>query len=150
MRRYGLLGLLAALPAVASAAACGRSPTSASPPPLVLAFAAPVTATFVTDTFVAEFPVTLSDPNGTGGTVAYLDTIVFNQSRNLEAKRNRRPNASFALPVATVPAGGSVTLPAGVGYAPPPPRDQMIITVTVRLTDGREASHSAQLLSIYP
>lgn len=130
--------------------ACSRSPASASPPPLVLTYATPVTATLVGDTFVAEFPVTLSDPRGSGGTIAYLETIVFNQSRKLEVQRNRRPNASFALPVATLPAGRSITLPAGVAYAPPPPRDQIIISVTVRLTDGREASHRALLLSPYP
>jgi hypothetical protein len=41
-----------------------------------------------------------------------------------------------------------VVLQAGLTTAPPPPRDELILTVHVRLADGREAQVSGPLVTL--
>lgn len=125
-----------------------------SPPPLTIAVPNPVEGRLVTCaecqaptvTVILEFPVTIGDPAGAGGTLEQLETIVVNATRGEEIARNVRPNTSFAFPSTSVPAGGTLTVEAGVGFAIPPPRDDVRVTVRARLTDGRSASASVPLV----
>ena len=96
-------------------------------------------------TVVVTFNVTVSDAAGPGGTVATLEARVMDTSRGTEVGRNTRPNGDVGLTPSALPAGGHVTIDAGIGFPPPPPRDALTLTVTARLTDGREASASAPL-----
>lgn len=116
-------------------------------PNLLLDFEEPVIARFVSATgvFIAEFPVTVSDPHGQGGRLALVEAVVFNRSRGSVVGSNRRPNVSHPFAEADVPAGGSLTVAAGVGFEPPPPRDELVITVRVRLTDDREVVRTSAL-----
>ena len=93
-------------------------------------------------TVVAEFTVVVGDPAGPGGTVAALEVRVFNRSRDTELARNTRPNASVGLPDAAIPAAGELQLEAGITLSPPPPRDEVVVTVVVTLTDGRQTSRT--------
>ena len=80
--------------------------------------------------------------------MATLDTRVINQSRGMEIARNVRPNGDVGLSASAVPAGGQVTVDSGIGFPAPPPRDSLTVTVTIRMTDGREASASAALVVV--
>jgi len=139
---------------LAIAAACGDSPASGPTlPPLSIAVPAQVEGRYTTctacsdgPTVVVEFAVTVGDTAGPGGTLATLDTRVVNQSRGIEIARNVRPNGDVGLSASAVPAGGRVTVDSGIGFPAPPPRDSLTVTVTVRMTDGREASASAPLV----
>jgi hypothetical protein len=143
--------------AIVSMAACGGD-AAPSRPALALSMASPVegradicgSCSDVPATVVVETSVAVSDPSGPGGVVEALTTIVMNRSRALEVARNVRPNADFAFPATNVPAGGRLTLEAGVVAPLPPPRDEMAVTVHVRLTDGREASATAPLHVVFP
>ena len=97
---------------------------------------------------VIDLPATVRDQSGPGGTVERLTTILTNRSRDVEIGRNVRPNAGYAFPSTTLPAGGQLVLQAGLTTAPPPPRDEVILTVHVRLTDGRESQASAPLVTL--
>ena len=99
-------------------------------------------------TVVVQFAVTVVDASGPGGTVATLDTRVINQSRGTEIAHNVRPNGDVGLSASAVPAGGQVTVDSGIGFPAPPPRDSLTVTVTIRMTDGREASASAALVVV--
>lgn len=94
---------------------------------------------------MAEFSVSVSDPFRRGGTLAAVETVVENRSRRLELGRNTRPNASVGYDDVTVPQGSALVLPAGIVFTMPPPRDEVVVTVTVRLTDGREGSASSRV-----
>jgi hypothetical protein len=141
---------------LAVAAACGDNPVSGpSLPPLSLAAPAQVEGRYTTctacsdsPTVVVQFAVTVVDATGPGGTVATLDTRVINQSRGIEIARNVRPNGDVGLSASAVPAGGRVTVESGIGFPAPPPRDSLTVTVTVRMTDGREASASAPVVIV--
>lgn len=98
-----------------------------------------------TTTVVVEFTVGVGDPDGPGGTIERLETIVTNRSRASEIGRNVRPNADYAFPDSRVPPGGQVAVQAGIVIALPPPRDEIVVTVLARLTDGREASGTTPL-----
>jgi hypothetical protein len=89
---------------------------------------------------VAEFAVTVGDPAGPGGTVAAVEVRVFDRSRDTELARNTRPNTNVGLPDAAIPAAGELQLQAGIALSPPPPRDEVVVTVIVTLTDGRHTS----------
>jgi hypothetical protein len=127
-----------------------------SPPPITLTLAAPAEGRLVacatcqepSVTLVVELPVTVRDVTGPGGTVERLTTILTNRSRDAEIGRNVRPNASYSFPSTAVPAAGQLVLQAGLTTAPPPPRDELRLTVHVRLTDGREAQVSAPLVTL--
>jgi hypothetical protein len=97
-------------------------------------------------TVVAEFTVAVGDPAGPGGTVATLEVRVFNRSRDTELARNTRPTTSVGLPDAAIPAAGELQLQAGIALAPPPPRDEVVVTVIVTLTDGRQTSRTVPLV----
>lgn len=139
-------------------AACSAERASPSPPPIVLTLPAVVEGQLVSCTgcqepsvwVVIEFAVTIADPHGRGGTLERLTTIVMNRSRATEAARSVRPNADYAFSSTDVPAGGQLVVQAGVVSAVPPPRDEMSVTVVVRLTDGREVSASAPLAVVVP
>lgn len=132
--------------------ACGDAGPGPTPP-LMLVLPATVegrmaTCTGCTDptpTVVLEFPVTILDPQGSGGTIERLETIVMNRSRGLEVARNVRPNADYAFPDSSVPAHGQLVVQAGIVFGPPPPRDEIVVAVRVRLTDQREASSTVPL-----
>ena len=66
-------------------------------------------------------------------------------SRGVEVARNTRPNGSVGLSPSALPARGQVTIEAGIGFPPPPPRDSLTVIATATLTDGRQASASAPL-----
>lgn len=137
--------------------ACGDDGPSPSPAPLALALPAAVEGRLVscatcdpTLTVVLEFPVTVLDTQGPGGTIERLETIVMNRSRGLEIGRNVRPNASYAFPDPSVPPRGQRVVEAGLVFGPPPPRDEIAVTVQVRLTDGRAASATAPVTVVAP
>ena len=95
---------------------------------------------------VAEFAVVVGDPGGPGGVVARLEVRVFNRSRNVEVARNTRPNAAAGLPDASLPAAGQLRLDAGIVFSPPPPRDEVVVSVIATLTDGRQTSRTVPLV----
>jgi hypothetical protein len=138
---------LACLLLACAAAACDNPGTGPSPAALTLTVADPLSARLDAGAtvMVAEFPVTIADPAGGGGTLATLVTTVVNRSRGDTLVRNERPNASFAFPDATVPAGGSLTVQAGAVFAAPPPRDEIVVIVEARLSDGRSAQRTVHL-----
>jgi hypothetical protein len=95
----------------------------------------------------AEFPVTVGDPDGSGGVVEQVRTTVVNRSRGISLGANVRPNPQFSYPTTSVPARASLELSAGLVITPPPPpRDEVSVTVFVQLTDGRTATASAPLV----
>ena len=133
-------------------AGCGDHSTSPTPPPLSLILPAQIEGHFSACgtcadplTVVVEFAVTVVDATGPGGTLATLETRVLNSSRGVEVARNVRPNADVGLSPSAVPAGGRVTVEAGIVFPPPPPRDTLTVVAVARLTDGRETSASAPL-----
>ena len=136
-------------------AACSND-VAPSPPPITLTLPSPAEGRLLSCaicadpsiTLVIELPVTVRDAMGPGGNVERLTTILTNRSRDLEIGRNIRPNSSYAFPSTTLPAGGQLALQAGLTTAPPPPRDELLLTVQVRLTDGREAQVSAPLVTL--
>jgi hypothetical protein len=156
MLQHRSLHQLLAAALLLAACACG-SPTTPSSP-LTLALTASVTGRIIVCTtctmppeqwIVAEFPVTLSDPRGPGGTLQSIETRVFNRTRGrTELGRNARPNADYQYADLAVPAGGSLTLPAGIVFHPlPPPRDELVVEVVATLTDGRSARQEGLLLA---
>lgn len=136
-------------------AACSDE-VAPSPPPITVTLPSPAEGRLVactscqepSTTLVIELPVTVRDQSGPGRTVERLTTILANRSRDVEVGRNVRPNASYAFLSSTVPAGGQLVVQAGLTTVPPPPRDELILTVHVRLTDGREAQVSAPLVTL--
>jgi hypothetical protein len=143
------LHCLAWLLAVCAAAACNDT-TGPSPAELTLFVTEPVVARLEAGTglMVLEFPVIIADPAGGGGTLATLATTVFNRSRNSAVVRNERPNGSFAFPEVTLPAGGSLTAQAGAVFTPPPPRDEIVVIVEARLSNGRSAQRTVRVAPI--
>ena len=128
------------------------SPEGPSPAPLVLTMPTAVEGRYSTCqtcadpvAVVVDFPVTVSDASGPGGTIATLETRVMDTSRGVEIARNTRPNGDVGLSPSALPARGQVTIEAGIGFPPPPPRDALTIIATATLTDGRQASASAPL-----
>ena len=121
---------------------------------LTLAFTDPVAARLVTCSpcadptprVVLEFPVTVADAAGPGGSVQSLEVRVTDRSRGSEVARNVRPNADFALPETSIAPRGSLILPAGLVFPPQPPRDELQVTVIVTLTDGRRAERSGAMV----
>ncbi|MGE0864386.1 MAG: hypothetical protein AB7P34_10835 [Vicinamibacterales bacterium] len=138
-----LVWLLIALAAMA----CDDNGTSPSQAALALTVSDPVVARFDagSNALVAEFPVTISDPAG-GGTLAAIVTTVLNQSRGAVVVRNERPNASFAFPATVLPAGGSLTVQAGAAFTATPPRDEIVLVVEARLSDGRVVQRTVGLV----
>jgi hypothetical protein len=137
---------------VALGAACAGD-AAPSRPSLVLSMASTVDGRLVTcescqsgPIVVVDVPVTLSDPGGPGGVVAQVTALVMNRSRSLEVARNVRPNADEGLAAADLPPRGQLRLQAGVVAPLPPPRDELAVTVSVTLTDGRQATASARLV----
>jgi hypothetical protein len=135
-------------------AACGENNRAApSAPGITLRVPNPVVGRYVTCdtctdptlTVVAEFTVTVGDPYGPGGNVAALEVRVFNRSRDAELARNTHPNSTVDLPGSSIPASGEVQLNAGIGLPAPPPRDEVVVTVMVTLTDGRQTSRTVPL-----
>lgn len=138
------------------AAGCeGPRRTTSPTPHLTLTFIDPVSARMVacqscappTTHLVSEFTVTVGDPAGPGGSVETVTTVVRNTSRGLDVGRNVRPNRDFAYPSTMLPPRGSLTLEAGIVIDPPPPRDALEISVSVRLTDGRTVSRASRLVA---
>lgn len=146
--------------ALAMALLCGSTACSdevaPSPPPISVTLPSPAEGRLLSCaicadpsiTLVIELPVTVRDAMGPGGTVERLTTILTNRSRDVEIGRNIRPNASYAFPSTSLPPGGQLVLQAGLTTAPPPPRDELRLTVHVRLTDGREARVSVPLVTL--
>ena len=104
------LRLLAAAALVVTAA-CGDSPESPSPAPLVLTMPAAVEGRYSTCQTCADpiavvvtFAVTVTDASGPGGTIATLETRVMDTSRGVEVARNTRPNGSVGLSPSALPA----------------------------------------------
>ncbi|MGQ0736455.1 MAG: hypothetical protein ACT4QD_22730 [Acidobacteriota bacterium] len=142
---------------VAGTAGCGGPRTPSSPSaPLILTFATPIPMRLVTcgpcevpsTVFVIEHPVTIADPIGPGGSVEQVEVVVRNLPRNLEVGRNRRPNADHAYRDTHLPAGGVLTLEAGIVFPITPSRDELEVTVWVTLTDGRRQSRSAGVVML--
>jgi hypothetical protein len=128
--------------------ACDDNGTSPSRAALTLTVNDPLIARFEasSNVMVAEFPATISDPAGGGGTLATVVTTVFNRSRGAAMVRNERPNASFAFPETMLPAGGSLTVQAGAAFTVPPPRDDIVVVVEARLSDGRAVQRTVGLV----
>jgi len=142
-----------------SGAACGDgNPAAPSVPALTLALPASVEGRVVVCatcaepqmTVVVEFPVTIGDPSGPGGTLSRLSTRIVNRSRAIDVAENVRPNGAVELSPADLRPGGEITLEAGVVFGPPPPpRDEVAVVVSVRLSDGRQVSGSAPFAVTY-
>jgi len=148
-RRRGRLVVALGLTVIA---ACGGSDNGPSPAPLVLTLPPAIEGHYSTCQTCADpvavivnFSVTVSDANGPGGTIVALEMRVMDTSRGTEVARNTRPNGEVGLSPSALPAGGQVTIDAGIGFPPPPPRDALLVVATARLTDGRSASASAPL-----
>lgn len=95
---------------------------------------------------MAEFPVTIADPGGPGGTLVSVTTVARNTSRGLDVGRNVRPNSDVGYPVTTLTPRGTLTVAAGLVFPMAPPRDTLQIVVTVVLTDGRHGSRASPLV----
>ena len=98
---------------------------------------------------VAEFPVTITDASGRGGTVESVETRIQNVSRNMLGALNLRPNRDIGYTDTVVPAAGRLVLQAGVVFSVPPPRDEVWAIVTVRMTDGRLVFKSAPVTVVF-
>jgi hypothetical protein len=146
--------IVMAIVAASMSGACGNDHMGPTPVAggIRLVFDDPVVAQFVqvTGVFVAEFPVTIVDETGRGGQLLFLETMVYNRSRNILMATNQRPNGTYGFPQQSLPARGELNVYAGIGFAPPPPRDEIVITVRVRLTDGRETERAASVRQVYP
>lgn len=149
------LVLTVALPAIATSA-CGDGPAAPSPA-LVASFATPVTGQLVScatcgegpaQWIAVEFPVTIANPSDRAGMLATLEARIVNRSRaGAELGRNLRPNAGHSYPDRHLPAGGRLTVDAGLVFFPvPPPRDHLAVEVTVTLTDGRSTRQVGALV----
>lgn len=155
MQWHRLGGAAVAIATIAaSMSGCGNDHIGPTPLPggMRLVFDDPVLAQFVPSTgvFVAEFPVTVVDEADRGGQLLFLETMVYNRSRNILMASNQRPNDTYGFPQQSLPARGQLTVEAGVGFSPPPPRDEIVITVRVRLSDGRQAERAASVRQLYP
>lgn len=141
--------LVFVLAVTVSAMACDDGPASPDRA-LTLTFANAVTARLVTAgatvNAVGEFDVSVGDPAGPGTTVQSLETRVVSASRGVELGRSTRPNGDYAFTDASVPAGGTLTLQAGIVIPSPPPRDELRVTVTIRTADGRLTERSARFV----
>lgn len=130
----------------------GDDPSGPTARPLVVEFDEPVEARFesTTRTFIVELAVRARRPGG--GIVEFVETVVRDVSRsNQVIARNRRPNAEFAFPERSIPVSGApLVVEAAVGFPPPPPRDELSITVEVGLTTGESAERSARLVATLP
>ena len=97
----------------------------------------------------AEFPVTLTNVSNSAAPIASITVVVSNRTRgNAEIGRNVRPNADRPIVDPPVPANAQATVQAAVVYFPiPPPRDEIVVTVTVAFTDGRRATETAPIVA---
>jgi hypothetical protein len=146
----------AVIPAICLIAldACGGSPAQPSLPGITLSMPDSITAQYVTCgscetevTAVAEFEITVSDPNGPGGTLQSVQTVATDTTRSAQVARNTRPNRDVTYPATTVPRGGGLSVPAGIVMSPaPPPRDAISLTVSARLSDGRSTSRTVPVV----
>jgi hypothetical protein len=93
----------------------------------------------------ADFTVVVSDPSGRGGTVALVEAVVRDVSLGVDLGSNRIPNGNVGLPNGVVPNSGTLAVPMGITFDIPPPQDDVRMTVTVTLTDGRRASATARM-----
>jgi hypothetical protein len=59
--------------------------------------------------------------------------------------QNTRPNPDHTFPDVRVPPGGRLTVEAGIGFLPQPPRDEIVIIVRAELGDGRTVARTAAL-----
>ena len=155
LRRERSVAAVAAL-GLAIVAGCS-SEAKPTPPPIAVSLASPVEGRVVScascsgvPTLVIEVPVTVGDPMGSGGVLAEVTLVALNRSRGGELARNTRPNGQYAFPDTSVPAGGQLVVLAGLVAPLPPPRDEISVTVHVRLTDGREGSAAAPLQLVVP
>lgn len=152
MRIFRLLLLTVAL----AVPGCGGStPTEPEAPSLALLLPQSVQARIVAcDTcpdpiiVTAEFTVAVQSLDSRGGTVASVETTVVNQSRSVMMVRNVRPNSDFGYPDTSLPPGGRLELAAGAAFSLPPPRDEIVVRVLVRMSDGREASATAPVVVV--
>jgi len=97
----------------------------------------------------ADMTVGITDPTGRGGTVASVEAVVRNVTRNTTLGQNRIPNASVGLTNASVPGSGTLTVGVGVTFDnPAAASDALQVTVTVTLTDGRTAAATSRVAPI--
>jgi hypothetical protein len=149
-----LTWLLASIACDGGAAGPSERP-SGVPPTAVLALEVPETVQgryVACDTcevplvVVAEFDVTVGDPRGPGGILERVEVVASDLSRGTVYARNARPNRDVALANREIPAGGTLTAPAGIVIAPaPPPRDSVALSIVVALTDGRTSTRTVPL-----
>lgn len=145
-RCAGDRAMIVALATICAVACGGVSPSSPSNAALRLSFPDAPTARLVAcdgcteppyTWMVLEFDVGITDLSGQGGVLATIEAVVRNVSRNTELGRNRRPNADVGIGDATLAPAATLRVPIGVVFDVPPPRDEVQVTVTVTLTDGR-------------
>ena len=77
--------------------------------------------------------------------MALVEAVVRDVSRGVDLGSNRIPNGSVGLPNGVVPSSGTLPVPMGITFDIPPPQDDVRLTVTVTLTDGRRASATARM-----
>lgn len=85
---------------------------------------------------VVEQDVSIVNRSTRDRQVATVEARAFNHTRGTLIKANTRPNVDYVYPDTWVPAGGMLTLQAGLVYHPPPPGDEVYFIVIVTFRDG--------------
>lgn len=97
---------------------------------------------------VVEQDVTIVNQSTRDRDVATVEARAFNRTRGALISANTRPNVDYSYPDASVPAGGALTLQAGLVYQPlPPPRDDVRLIVIVTFRDGTSARAETRLFT---
>ena len=140
---------------MAAAIACGGSTSPSPSSQLTASLPATVPSRTVTCTTcqqppfswqTADVSVGIADPTGRGGTVASVEAVVRNVTRRTDLGQNRIPNASVGLANASVPGSGTLTVGVGVTFDNPAAvSDELQVTATVTLTDGRTAAATSRV-----
>lgn len=136
--------------------ACGSGPASPNAG-ITLVLPDGVTGRIVTCTIcttepaawgVVEQDVTIVNRSARDRDVATVEARAFNQTRGALISANTRPNVNYSYRETRVPAGGALTLQAGLVYEPlPPPRDDVHLIVIVTFRDGTSVRAETRLVT---
>jgi hypothetical protein len=135
---------LAAVAQTLVLAACGSGPTSPNagitlvlPDGITGRIVTCATCTDPTVWAVVEQDVSIVNQSTRDRDVATVEARAFNHTRGTLISTNTRPNVDDSYSDTRVPAGGTLTLQAGLVYHPlPPPRDEVHLIVVVTFRDG--------------
>ena len=97
---------------------------------------------------VVEQDVTIVNRSTRDRDVATVEARAFNSTRGALISANTRPNVNHSYPDTRVPAGGALTLQAGLVYEPlPPPGDEVHLVVIVTFRDGTSVRAETRLFT---